>query len=249
MKLTRRFSAGLSVISSYTYAKSIDDTSGIRAQGFDTLFPQNSNCLQCERGLSSFDVRHRFVTSMLYDVPIGRGRKMDARNPFLNGIVGGWQVGGITTVQGGLPQVITIGGADRSNTGVGYDRPNATGAGSGYLSSPTPSRWYDPAAFVEAPSGTWGNVGRNTLVGPGIFALDFDAHKEFRMPFNEKHALQFRFEAFNVLNHPSWSNPNGNILAGAFPGQPSTNAHQGFGTITATTVPMRQIQLALKYYF
>ena len=59
LKATRRFSQGLSVISSYTWAKSIDDTSGIRTQGIDTLFPQNSNCIQCERGLSSFDVRHR----------------------------------------------------------------------------------------------------------------------------------------------------------------------------------------------
>jgi hypothetical protein len=250
VKLTRRFSAGLNVISSYTYAKSIDNTSGIRVQGFDTLYPQNSNCLQCERGLSSFDVRNRFVTSVLYDLPVGKGRRLDTPNPFLNAIVGGWQVGGITTIQGGLPQVITIGGVDRSNTGVLYDRPNATGSGSGYLSSPTPSRWYDPAAFVEAPSGSWGNVGRNTLVGPGIFALDFDAHKEFTMPYSEHHKLQFRLEAFNVLNHPVWSNPNGNILAGAaFPGQPSTNSHQGFGTIAGTAVNMRQVQLALKYSF
>src|SRR4029077_17451248 len=100
-----------------------------------TLYPQNSNCLQCERGLSSFDVRNRFVTSGLYDLPVGRGRKLDPPNPVLNAIVGGWQVGGITTIQGGLPQVITIGGVDRSNTGVGYDRPIATRSGSGYTSN------------------------------------------------------------------------------------------------------------------
>jgi hypothetical protein len=250
VKLTKRFSAGLSLIGTYTYSKSIDNTSGIRVQGFDTLYPQNSNCLQCERGLSSFDVRHRFATSLLYDLPVGKGRTHDISNPLMNGIVGGWQLGGSWTVQGGLPQVITIGGVDRSNTGVGYDRPIATGSGSGYLSSPTPPRWYDPAAFVEAPSGSWGNVGRNTLVGPGIFALDFYAHKEFKMPHTERHSFQFRFEAFNLLNHPAWSNPNGNILSGAaFPGQPSTNAHQGFGQITGTSIAMRQVQLALKYSF
>jgi hypothetical protein len=219
-------------------------------QGFDTLYPQNSNCLQCEKGLSAFDVRNRFVTSVVYDLPVGKGHKLDAHNAVVNGIVGGWQTGGIWTVQGGLPQVITIGGTDRSNTGVGYDRPNATGVGNGYVGSPTPSRWYDPAAFVEAPAGSWGNVGRNTLVGPGIFSLDFDLHKEFRMPYSETHALQFRLEAFNVLNHPNWTAPNGNILAGAaFPGQPSTNAHQAFGVITGTSVAMRQVQLALKYRF
>lgn len=251
VKLTKRFSSGLSMIGSYTYSKSIDTTSGIRVQGFDTLYPQNSNCLECERGLSSFDTRHRFLTSVLYELPVGKGRALDAKNPFLNGIVGGWETGGIWTVQSGFPQTITIGGVDRSNTGVGDDRPNATGVGP-YVGNPTPSRWYNPAAFVEQPAGTWGNVGRNTLVGPGIFALDFEAHKEFTMPFNEHHKLQFRLEAFNILNHPVWSNPNGNILAGAaFAGQPSTNAHQAFGVITGTAngVSMRQIQLALKYSF
>lgn len=249
VKLTKRYSVGLSLLSSYTWAKSIDNTSGVRVQGFDTLYPQNSNCLQCERGLSAFDVRHRFVTSVLYDLPVGRGRSLDINNPVVNGVIGGWQIGGIWTVQSGLPQNITIGGVDRSNTGVGYDRPIATGI-SPYLSHPTPSRWYNPDAFVEAPSGSLGNVGRNTLVGPGIFALDMDAHKEFRMPYREGHLLQFRIEAFNVMNHPVWTAPNGNILAGtAFAGQPSTNAHQGFGVITGTALPMRQIQLALKYVF
>jgi hypothetical protein len=249
LKVTKRFSAGLSVISSYTYAKSMDDTSGVRVQGFDTLYPQNSGCLSCERGLSAFNVKHRFVTSVLYDLPVGKGKALNVTNPLANAVVGGWQLGGVWTAQTGLPQVITIGGVDRSATGVGYDRPIATGS-SAYLSNPTPSRWYDPGAFVEAPAGSFGNVGRNTLVGPGIFAFDFAAHKEFRMPFKEGHLLKFRLEAFNVLNHPSWSNPNGNILSGAaFPGQPSTNAHQGFGVITGTAVQMRQVQVALKYTF
>ncbi len=248
-KVTKRFSAGLSLIGSYSFAKSIDNTSGIRVQGFDTLYPQNSDCLQCERGLSAFNVTQRFVTSVLYDLPVGKGKGLNVANPVLNAAVGGWQLGGIWTAQTGLPQVITIGGVDRSNTGVGYDRPNSTGSNP-YVSSPTPSRWYDPAAYVEAPSGTFGSVGRNTLVGPGILAFDMSAHKQFRMPYKEGHMLSFRLEAFNVMNHPSWSNPNGNVLAGAaFPGQPSTNAHQGFGVISGTAVQMRQVQLALKYTF
>ena len=82
LKVTKRFSAGLSVISSYTYAKSMDDTSGIRVQGFDTLYPQNSGCLSCERGLSAFNVKHRFVTSVLYDLPVGKGKALNVTNPF-----------------------------------------------------------------------------------------------------------------------------------------------------------------------
>jgi hypothetical protein len=236
IKLTKRFTGGFSVLSSYTYARSVDDSSGIRVQNLDSLFPQNSYCLKCEWGLSSFDTRHRFVTSALWDVPVGRGRRVDIQNSVLNGIVGGWQAGGIWTVQSGFPQTVTIGGIDRSGGGGLFDRPNATGL-SPYLDNPTPSRWFNPGAFVEQPAGTFGNVGRNTLIGPGLFALDFSAHKEFRMPYSEQHTLQFRFEAFNVLNHPVWAAPNSNILS------------TGFGTVTGTAVAMRQLQLALKYYF
>jgi hypothetical protein len=236
IKLTKRFSAGYSILSSYTYSRSVDDSSGIRVQGQDTLFPQNSYCLKCEWGLSAFDTRHRFVTSALWDLPIGKGRRVDVQNPFANALAGGWQVGGIWTIQSGFPQTITIGGVDRSGAGGLFDRPNATGINP-YLSDPTPSRWYNPAAFVEQPAGTFGNVARNALIGPGFFTLDFSAHKEFRMPYSEQHALQFRFEAFNVLNHPVWGAPNGNILS------------SGFGTVTGTAVAMRQLQLALKYFF
>lgn len=236
IKLTKRFSSGFSVLSSYTFAKSLDDSSGIRVQGQDTLFPQNSYCRRCEWGLSAFDTRHRFVTSALWDLPIGKGRQLDVQNPILNGIVGGWQAGAIWTVQTGFPQTVSIGGVDRSGTGAGFDRPNATGV-SPYLSNPTPSLWFNPNAFVEQPAGTFGNVGRNTLIGPGLFTLDFSAHKEFRMWYSEQHTLQFRFEAFNVLNHPVWGAPNSDILS------------SGFGTVTGTAVPMRQLQLALKYFF
>ena len=77
MKLTRRFSKGLSLNTNYTWAKSIDNASGTRTQGFDTLFPQDSSCLQCERGLSSFDVRHRWVLGAVFDLPFGKGKLVD----------------------------------------------------------------------------------------------------------------------------------------------------------------------------
>jgi hypothetical protein len=236
VKLTKRFSSGFSLLTSYTYSRSVDDSSGIRVQGFDTLFPQNSYCLKCEWGLSAFDTRHRMATSMLWELPIGKGRKVNVNNGFLNAVVGGWQMGAIWTVQSGFPQTITIGGTDRSGAGGLFDRPNATGV-SAYVDNPTPSRWYNPAAFVLQPAGTFGNVGRNTAIGPGIFALDFSAHKEFQMPYSEQHALQFRFEAFNALNHPVWGGPNANTQSG------------GFGTVTGTAINMRELQLALKYIF
>ena len=249
-KATKRFNTGLSVISSFTWSKSLDDTSGIRVQGFDTLFPQNSDCIRCERGLSSFDVRSRFVTSVLYDLPVGKGKPLNIQNSVLNGIVGGWQTGGILTLQTGLPATLSIGGVDNASTSDGgYDRPNSTGI-SPYLDNATPSRWLNPAAFVEAPPGQFGNVGRNTIETPGIVAFDAEIHKQFRMPYKEGHVLQFRLEAFNALNHPSWGAPSLNILSGtAFPGQPATAAHQGYGVIGGTAIGMRQVQLGLKYSF
>ena len=250
LKVTRRFGDGLSIVSSYTFSKGIDDTSGIRTQGFDTLFPQNSDCIRCERGLSSFDVRHRSVTSILYDLPVGRGKKLDIQNRVLNGVVGGWQTGGILTMQTGVPGTLSIGGVDNAATSDGgYDRPNSTGAPV-FAGDRTPSRWLNPAAFTEAPPGYFGSVGRDTIEGPGILDIDMEVHKQFRMPYRENHVLQFRLEAFNFLNHPSWGMPTLNILSGpAFPGQPGTNAHQTFGVVNGTQTSMRQMQIGLKYSF
>ncbi|HSU30180.1 MAG TPA: TonB-dependent receptor [Bryobacteraceae bacterium] len=250
IKATRRFSQGVSVISSYTWAKSVDTTSGIRNQGSDTLYPQNSYCLSCERALSAFDTRHRMVTSVLYDLPVGNGKLVNITNPVVNAIVGSWQAGGILTLQSGMPGTLTIGGVDNASTGAGgYDRPNFTGI-SPYLDNPTPSRYWNLAAFTEAPPGQFGNVGRNSIEGPGIIGFDAEVHKQFRMPYKEGHVLQFRFEAFNVLNHPNWSMPTLNILSGAAqPGLPARAAHQNFGVVSGTSTPMRQIQLGLKYSF
>jgi hypothetical protein len=190
------------------------------------------------------------VTSLLYDLPIGKGKLVNIDNSVLNTIVGGWETGGILTLQTGVPGTLTIGGVDNGSTGEGgYDRPDANGT-SPYLSNAVPSRYLSLAAYYEAPAGQFGNVGRNTIEGPGTFNIDFEVHKQFRMPWNEHHLLTFRLEAFNALNHPNWGMPNLNILSGsAQAGMPSTDEHQGFGVSTSTSTSMRQIQLGLKYSF
>jgi hypothetical protein len=128
------------------------------------------------------------------------------------------------------------------------DRPSNSGVGDGYAADPSPTRWYDPASFVLAPEGQFGTVGRNSMVTPHLQQIDASLAKNFRLP--NGHRLQARVEAFNVFNIPVWGAPNGNILAGAaFPGAPENAAHQGFGVITSTALPMRQIQLGLKYSF
>jgi hypothetical protein len=249
-KVTKRFSHGMSVISSYTYSKSLDDSSGIRVQGYDTLFPQNSFCIECERGLSAFNVPQRWITSVLYELPVGKGKMLNIENRVLDAFIGGWQTGGTMTLQNGVPVSLTIGGVDNSETTGGYDRPNAVSGVSPYSIAQTTGHWYNGAAFVEAPPGSYGDDARNSVNSPGIFGIDAELHKAFRMPYNEHHQVQFRFEAFNVLNHPNWGEPNPNILAGAtIPGQPATAARSGFGVISGTATSMRQLQLGLKYTF
>src|SRR6185503_9314295 len=100
-KATKRFSRGLNVIAAYTWGKSLDDTSGIRNQGNDLLYPQNSYCIACEYGRSAFDVKHRIIGSALYELPIGPGKLVPVSNKGLNALIGGWQIGGIFTHQSG----------------------------------------------------------------------------------------------------------------------------------------------------
>jgi len=251
LKITKRFSQGFSLTTAYTHAISIDDTSGIRVQGYDTLFPQNSYCIRCERGPSSFDTRNRLVVAPLYELPIGKGKMLNINNRLVDAIIGGWQAGGIMTLQSGIPVSLTIGGADRSNTQSTYDRPDATGQASA-ASNPNTGGWWNRGAYVENAAGAFGNVGRDTAIAPGLFSINAEVHKNWRMPYNEHHQLQLRVEAFNVLNHPNFGEPNANILAGLpIAGQPATAPRAGFGVINTllSGVPMRQLQLGLKYTF
>jgi hypothetical protein len=232
-KLTKRFSQGITYLVSYTWGKSLDTATSIRNLGGDTLFPQNSYCRQCERARSSHDVNQRFVTSFLYDLPIGTGHAIKPSNAFINGIIGGWQVGSIFTWQTGFPVTVTQGG-DPSNTGAFFDRPSATGVDPNNVEQ-TASLWFNKAAFRPAADGTHGNVGRNTISSPGVFGWDFSLLKDFN--FNEQHKIQFRFEAFNFPNHPNFGNPDTNIISPTF------------GVITGTRTNMRNLQFALKYVF
>jgi hypothetical protein len=104
---------------------------------------------------------------------VGKGQLLNIQNRFLDEVVGGWQVGSLLTLQSGQPGNVTIGGVDNASTTGNADRPNATG--SPYLSNPTPSRYYSLAAFSEAPARQFGNAGRNAVIGPGIFNIDFEA--------------------------------------------------------------------------
>jgi hypothetical protein len=233
VKLTRRLNKGLSILAGYTLSKSTDNGSGIRTLDGDTLFPQNSFCLDCEWGLSVFDVRHRFVSSILYELPFGQGK------PYLqtgigSALLGGWQLSTIINKSSGFPRTAYV-GTDRSNTGGGQDRPDTTGQDPDLPSDQrTPARWFNTDAFVTQAAGTWGNAGRNTFFGPGIFNVDASIIRNFQI---RSRTLQFRLEAFNVLNKPIWNDPN------------TTLSSPLYGSITTTRKPMREIQLGVKFVF
>ena len=175
------------------------------------------------------------VSSVLYELPFGRGRRFLDRGGVVNAVLGGWELGSILTVQTGFPLTVVV-GRDQSNTGAGFDRPNATGE---EVELPRdvrgPQRWFNTAAFTLPPFGTHGSVGRNTLIGPGLFQLDASLLKNFRL--TESQTIQFRFEAFNAPNHPNWGNPNVSIIS------------PNFGTINGTRTNMRELQFGLKYIF
>jgi hypothetical protein len=234
LKLTRRLDNGLSALLGYTFSKSTDNGSGIRVLGGDTLFPQNSLCLECEYARSIFDVRHRFVSSVLYELPFGSAK------PYLqsgigNALLGGWQLTTIISKSSGFPRTVLT-GTDNSNTGGGQDRPNATGQEVDLPSSErTVQRWFNTAAYVPNTPGTWGDVGRNTVTGPGIFNFDVSIIRNFRI--NSSKSIQFRLEAFNALNQPIWSDPG------------TTLSQPTYGQINSTRKPMREVQVGLKFVF
>ena len=234
VKLTRRLDKGLSALLGYTYSKSTDNGSGIRVLNGDPLFPQDSRCFDCEWGLSVFDVRHRLVGSILYELPFGDGKPY-AQEGMSAAILGGWQISTIISLSGGFPRNITA-GSDRSNTGAGYDRANLVAGQDPNNGAQTINQWFNTSAFTLNAPGTYGDSPRNNVIGPGIFNFDSSIIRNFRLGGSK--SLQFRLETFNTFNQPVWNDP---VISMA-------NATT-FGTINSTRKPMREIQLGLKFVF
>jgi len=234
VRYQQRLTRGFSALASYTWAKSIDDASNFFTSAGDPNFPQNSYNVAAERGLSNFDVRHRFSLSYSYALPFKKPGDGLAAS-----LVNGWETFGIVTLQSGRPFTVALlpeidnSGTGRSILGFGAnDRPNVIG--NGELSNPTTDQWFNTAAFAFPFPGTFGNAGRNILEGPGFQNVNLSILKNTR--FNERLNLQFRAEAFNLFNHPNFNLPDN------FLGSPT------FGRITSARDP-RHIQFGLKLLF
>ena len=238
-KLTRRMSSGLTYLVSYTWSKSIDDASAIRGTNVD-IFPQDNYCIQCEKGYSAFNTPQRFVSSILYELPFGKGKPWLNNNAIVNQILGGWQVGSIITLQSGRPLNMQAGFDISGTYKYGEVRLSATGQ-EVYAANKSANGWFNAAGFTLPQAGGYGNISRNRLIGPSTAGWDFSTLKNF--PIIEGHALQFRFEAFNFPNHPNLGDPT--LSWGSRdPLKPGPN----FGLIRSTGT-MRQMQFALKYVF
>jgi hypothetical protein len=231
-RVERRYSNGLSLLVSYTYSKSLDN-GGEQLVGDLSL--RDVNNVDQEYSLSTGDMRHRFVSSVLYDLPFGHGRRFDLANPLLNAVAGGWQVNTIVTVHSGQPFTPAL-GVSSANTGAA--RPSVLRDGNLPGDQRTVDNWFDKTAFYSPAQYLYGNAGRDILFAPGAANVDFSTFKRFSLArVREATELQVRAEFFNFFNHPQFGVPNNRV-----------DIAQG-AAITTLSTPMRQMQFGVKLLF
>jgi hypothetical protein len=228
LTLERRFQRGLTLNVNYTLQKSTDDApqTGESAHEGALRDPYHPD----DWGPSDFDRTHRLVSSFVWQLP-----QPFANQRALKLLLGGWETTGIFTIQSGLPFTVTSGG-DPSLSGGGSPAFADLSGDPQRPSGVNPvDEWFNTAAFQNAATGTFGNIGRNSLRGPRSVDLDFGLLRDFRL--TEKVKLQFRSEYFNLFNHPNFGLPNASL------GNPAS-----FGEITTASDP-RIIQFALRLGF
>ena len=225
VSLRQRLSHGVTALVSYTWSHNLDVSTDSNGGGF----PQNPYDWHSDYGNSNWDVRHRFVASFTYALPMFA----KSSSGLLRTTLGGWQTNGIVTLQTGFPFNVIASG-DPANTGRSNERPNLVGIPSSNCGDGHLTNCISTAAFAT-PVYAYGNAGRNLLYGPGLYNVDFSLFKNFRLM--ERSSLQFRSEFFNFFNTPAFSNPN------------ATFGASNFGTITSTKHDNREIQFALKLMF
>ena len=234
----RRFSGGFTLLSYYTFAKHLDNSTAL-ADGFGgQFFIQDPENLAAEKARSSDDARHRFVTSYVYELPFGTGRRwLSKTSGVVDAVLGGWQAAGVTTFMSGMPWS-AIQAGNRANTEQGDTRPDRICDGN-LGSARTLERFFDTSCYVLTPLYRYGNSGRNTIEGPGLVNFDLNLSKDFRVLEGKK--LQFRAEFFNLTNTPYFGKPGRQL------GSPTFGAVTGLAR--GGTANTRVIQLALKFMF
>lgn len=237
--VTHHLKHGMQFRGVYTYSKALDDGDNMNTSiaTNSPAFTANPHDIKADWGSASFDIRHAAVINATYDLPFGRSA---ATSPWVSRALGNWQISGIETLQTGLPFTPQL-GYNPSNDGDSRNpvRPSWNPAFTGQLIEGGPNQYFSPNAFEPPLNGTYGNVGRNSLPGPGLVETDFSVAKS--ISFTERFNLQFKAELFNLFNHTNFNTPNTIVFTSATAG-PSPTA----GQITSTATTSRQIQLGLK---
>jgi hypothetical protein len=235
LTVERRMRAGLSALTSYTWAHSIDNGNFIADR-------QNLYDLRSERGNSDTDLRHRLVVSYTWELPFGRGRKwLSGMGRAGQTVIGGWQANGIFSVYGGLPFTVTT--AINTLNGSGTQRADRLRQGSLPRAERSPQRYFDVAAFAVPAQFTFGNSGVGILNGPGTTQFDQSFFKAVSLGSEGRYSLQFRGELFNLFNTPQFNNPATAI------GNPTAGQITTAGSKATFQRTSRQVQFALKLYF
>jgi hypothetical protein len=224
--LEKRFSAGFQMLASYSWSRCMDTGSNQSAPiQLSFLFQNYAPC--------DYNLPQNLAISSVYELPFGRGRMfLSNATRFVNGVLGGWELAGILTARSGLPFTPVISG-DQANTGISGQRPVVVG--DPFLSNPTPNDWFNVNAFALPAKYAYGDSGRNILQADDLIQLDLTLEKRFNI--TESSQLEFRAEAFNVANRPTFSAPGASIGSASAP------------VVTTTLNANRIMQFALKLYF
>jgi hypothetical protein len=237
--VNHHWSKGLQFRGVYTFSKTLDDGDNLNTSVATNspAFIANPLNPMADYGRASFDIRHSGVIQAAYDLPFGR----TADSVWQKALVANWQVGGILTLQSGLPFTPQL-SYNPSNDGDTRNpvRPSWNPNFSGKVINGGPDQYFNPLAFIQPLNGSYGNLGRNVLQGPSLTQFDLALAK--RWTLSERRSVQFRSEFFNLFNHTNLNTPNPVVYAAAT-GDPSPTA----GVITSTATTSRQVQLGLKF--
>ncbi len=235
ISFAQRLTHGLMFRLNYAFSKNIDDGSITVTQGGDNDLPQDPDSRKAERALSNYDVRHYLVAYWSWDFPKLPGPKW---------LGSGWQWNTIATAASGNPFSVVVGydrARARFQAGTSPQRPDLAAERSNNPILGGPDRYFDPAAFSLPAPGFYGNLGRNTLIGPGLAMADVSLNKTFHV--RERIAVVFRTELFNTLNRPNFAIPSARTVFS------SSGAVGSAGRITSTLTSARQLQLGIKLIF
>jgi len=241
--LNHRFSHDLSLRGVYTCSKALDDGDSLNATtaGNAPALASNPYNLQADWGRATYNATNIGVINAIYELPFGRGKRFGTDlSGLANGFVGGWSATSIVTLQSGFPITPQLSynpsnNGDTRNPVRPFVNPNFTGR----IVTGNPAQWFNPAAFLAPPanSGFYGNLGRDTVNGPGLATWDFSAIKNTAV--SERLTVQFRAEIFNLLNRANFNTPNLIVFT-------PTGVSGTAGAITSTSTTSRQVQFALK---